>query len=61
MFDTTARDYANYRRREASLPNLAARYREQWEQTRMLDRLERQAAVERARLGLGSRPAILQP
>ena len=59
MFDTTARDYADYRRREAALPNLAARYREQWEQTHILDRLERQAAVERARLGLGSKPAIL--
>ncbi len=61
MFDTTARDYADYRRREASRPNLAARYREQWEQARALERLERRAAVERARLGLGSKPAILRP
>jgi hypothetical protein len=43
------------------MPNLAARYREEWELTRSLDRLERQAAVERARLGLSPKPAILQP
>jgi hypothetical protein len=61
MFDTTARDYADYRRREAALPNLAAHYREQWEQVRALDRLERQAAIERARLGISPKPAILQP
>lgn len=61
MFDTTARDYADYRRREAALPHLGARYREQWEQARALERLERRAAVERARLGLGSKAAILQP
>jgi hypothetical protein len=61
MFDTTARDYADYRRREAALPHLAARYREQWEQTVALERLERQTAVERARLGISPKPAILLP
>ena len=61
MFDTTARDYAEYRRREAALPHLAARYREQWEQASALDRLERQAALDRARLGMFPKPAILQP
>jgi hypothetical protein len=61
MFDTTVHDYADYRRREAALPNLAARYREEREQARSLDRLERQTAVERARLGISQEPAILQP
>ncbi len=61
MFDPLARDYADYRRRAAAMPNLAARYREEWELTRSLDRLERQVAIERARLGKPSRPAILRP
>lgn len=59
MFDPSTRDYADFRRREAAMPNLAARYREEWEMTRSLDRLERQVAVERARLGQAAKPAIL--
>lgn len=59
MFDPSTRDYANLRLRQAALPNLAARYREEWEMTRTLARLERQVAVERARLGQLAKPAIL--
>lgn len=61
MFDPSLRDYADLRRRQASLPNLQARYREELEAARALDRLEARAALERARLGLAGQTAILQP
>ncbi len=61
MFENTARDYADSRHRAVSHPGLAARHRAEWEHTRALDRLERRAAVVRARLGISPKPAILQP